>query len=195
MLNKLTNLIGLCLVLFGCNAPKSDTFREQEMVLTDSMTAEKTEAYTQNDQENVQRLIRLTLNELFKEDLEKGFLNSASRRFLYDQVDLNGDGNLEIFVGMTGTYFCGSGGCTIYLLSNQGDVITRFTVVDYPIYIDQESTNAWKNLIMYSGRENRRVIFDGQTYPSNPSVLEVYSGNLDTTQKYLEWDESRLVSF
>lgn len=194
-MKKLTILFGLCLALFGCNAPKSNTSVGQEIAPSDSTPVDKTEAFTQNDQENIQRLIKLTLTDLFQEDLEKGFLDSTSRRYLYDQVDLNGDGNLEILVGLTGPYFCGSGGCTILLLTNHGDVITRFTVVDYPIYVDHELTNGWKNLIMFSGQENRQAAFDGQAYPSNPSVLDVFSGNLERAQKLLEWDERRLISF
>lgn len=195
MLKKLPILTGFCLALFSCNAPKSDIPEQQGTANPDSATVENTEAFTQDDQENIQRLIRLTLTDLFKEDLERGFLDSASRKITYDQVDLNGDGNLEIFVGMTGSYFCGSGGCTIYLLSNQGDVITRFTVVDYPVWVGAKSTKDWKNLIMYSGRENRLVTFDGHSYPSNPSVMEVYKEGTENLTKVLDPSGSKELSF
>ncbi|NVK49760.1 MAG: hypothetical protein HWE09_08320 [Cyclobacteriaceae bacterium] len=168
---------------------------EIEIISEEPDSIQAANSFTQDDQENIQRLIRLTLTDLFEEDLEKGFLDSASRRFLYDQVDLNGDGNLEILVGLTGSYFCGSGGCTIYLLSNKGDVITRFTVVDYPVHVDNESTNGWKNLVLNSGRKDRLVKYDGQKYPSNPSVLDEFSGDLSNTQSLLVWNEEKLLTF
>ncbi|WP_288369588.1 hypothetical protein [uncultured Algoriphagus sp.] len=158
-------------------------------------TTDASSEYTQDDQGNIQRLIRLTLNDLFKEDLQKGFLDSASRKYLYDQADLNEDGNSEIIVGLTGPYFCGSGGCTMLVLSNHGDVITRFSVVKYPIFIDEETTNGWKNLILFSGSENRLVTYDGQTYPSNPSTLEIYSGSFEGLDKLLDWEKNEVLGF
>jgi hypothetical protein len=152
-------------------------------------------SFTQNDQENIQRLIRLTLTDLFKEDLEKGFLDSASRRFRYDQVDLNQDDKLEILVGLTGPYFCGSGGCTIYLLSNHGDVITRFTVVDYPVYVDSEMTQGWSNLVCYSGSNYRKVEWNGNSYPSNPSTLEIYAKNIEELPKLLDLEDPKYFPF
>lgn len=192
-------LLGVCCLLASCKTENSKLEHVNEMatVSPDSITNSENSSseYTQEVQENVQRLIKMTLTNLFKEDLEKGFLDSASRKYLYDQVDLNGDGNMEILVGLNGSNFCGSGGCTVYLLTHQGDVITRFTVVDYPVYVAAESTYGWKNLILTSGRKDRLLQFDGEKYPSNPSVLEVFSGDLANAQKLLEWDESKFHAF
>lgn len=116
-------------------------------------------------------LVRLTLNAELKSDLEKNIIDSLSRKFIFFEYDLNDDGNKEIFVGLTGPYFCGSGGCTQYILDHQGNVITRFTVSDYPVVIDNYKTNGWKDLFIYSGNKNRIVKFDGKKYPSNPSTL------------------------
>lgn len=197
MKNSTINLIFIFLLFWGCKPAESleELATEIEIISEEPDSIQAANSFTQDDQENIQRLIRLTLSDLFKEDLEKGFLDSASRRFLYDQVDLNGDGNLEILVGLTGSYFCGSGGCTIYLLSSQGDVITRFTVVDYPVHVDNESTNGWKNLVLNSGRKDRLVKYDGQKYPSNPSVLDEFSGDLSNTQSLLVWNEEKLLTF
>jgi hypothetical protein len=116
-------------------------------------------------------LIRLSLRNLFKKDLDKNLIDSANRKFIFFEYDLNEDGKKEKFVGLTGSYFCGTGGCTQFLLNYQGNVITKFTVSDYPIVIDHNKTNGWKDLFIRSGSKDRIVKFDGKTYPSNPSTL------------------------
>jgi hypothetical protein len=116
-------------------------------------------------------LVRQVIQTKLKSDLDKNLVDSFSRRFIFFEYDLNDDGNKEIFVGFTGPYFCGSGGCSPYILDNQGNVITHFTVSDYPIVIDNNKTNGWKDLFIRSGGKDRIVKFDGKKYPSNPSTL------------------------
>jgi hypothetical protein len=116
-------------------------------------------------------IVRLTLQNTYKEDLSKdGLIDDNSKRFIIFEYDLNDDGKKEIFVGLTGPYFCGSGGCTQYILNYQAAVISKFTVADYPVVIDKDKSNGWKNLFIRSGGKNRIVKFDGKTYPSNPSL-------------------------
>jgi hypothetical protein len=115
-------------------------------------------------------LVRLTLKDQLKSDLEKNIVDSLSRKFIFFEYDLNDDGNKEIFVGLTGPYFCGSGGCTTYLLDNQGNFITKFSV-SRDIVIDNKKTNGFKDLFIYSGGKFRIVKFNGKSYPSNPSTL------------------------
>jgi len=115
-------------------------------------------------------LVRLTLKDQLRSDLEKNIVDSLSRKFIFFEYDLNDDGNKEIFVGLIGPYFCGSGGCTTYLLDNQGNVITKFSV-SRDIVIDNKKTNGFKDLFIYSGGKFRIVKFDGKEYPSNPSTL------------------------
>ena len=115
-------------------------------------------------------LVRKTIEDMFKDDLDKDIIDDYSRKFIFFEYDLNDDGKTEIMVGFTGPYFCGSGGCSQLILDHEGNIITRFTVADYPVVIDTVKTNGWKDLIIYSGRKNRIVKFDGKSYPSNPSV-------------------------
>lgn len=119
-------------------------------------------------------LVRLTLKDLFKDDLAKGFIPEENRKFIFFEYDLNDDSKKEIFVGLIGGYFCGSGGCTMLLLDNQGNVITYFTVTDYPVVIDNNKTNGWKDLIIMSGGKNHLVKYNGKKYPSNPSVQPIF---------------------
>lgn len=116
-------------------------------------------------------LIRLTIKDLYKDDLAKNFIDDNSKKFIFFEYDLNEDGKKEILVGLTGGYFCGTGGCTQLLLDNQGNVITQFSVSGNPVVIDTNKTNGWKDLFIYSGSKYRIVKFNGKTYPSNPSIL------------------------
>ncbi len=116
---------------------------------------------------------RSRLQQLFKDDLEKSLIDDNSRRFVFFEYDLNGDSLKEILVGFTGMYFCGSGGCTIYLFDNQLNVNTIFTVSDYPVVIDRSRSNAWNDLFIYSAGKHHIMRFDGKKYPANPSVEPV----------------------
>jgi len=116
-------------------------------------------------------LIRTTLLKQFKADLAKNLIDEKSRKFIYYEYDLNDDGKTEYLVGFTGLYFCGSGGCTQYILDNKGNVISKFSVSDYPVIIDINKSNGWKDLIMSSGGKNHVMKYNGKTYPPNPSLL------------------------
>lgn len=120
--------------------------------------------------DNIAKLVKLTLASKYKSDIDKGIIDEASRKFVYSEFDLNGDSKKEIFVGLTGPYFCGSGGCSVYLLDNQGNIITYFSVADYPIVIDAKKTNGWNDLLMNSRGKFHTMKFNGKKYPSNPSV-------------------------
>lgn len=115
-------------------------------------------------------IVRHALAWQLKSDLEKNIIDSGSRKFIFFEYDLNDDGKNEIFVGFTGPYFCGSGGCTELLLDSQGKLITQFTVSGYPVVIDNNKTNGWKDLFIQSGSKHHIMKFDGKKYPSNPSV-------------------------
>jgi len=115
--------------------------------------------------------VRARLESVLAEDLKLGIVDSLSRRFIFLEYDLDGDAAKEIFVGLTGPYFCGSGGCTQYILKDDGEVLTKFTVSDYPVVIAPDKTNGWSDLYIQSGGDYRVVKFDGKTYPSNPSIL------------------------
>lgn len=117
--------------------------------------------------------IRAAFQTLLKDDLAKGIIPDLSKKYIFFEYDLNGDSRNEIFAGLSGPYFCGSGGCTIYLFNNDGSVLTRFTVTDYPIVISDSSTRGFKDLIIKSKGQNHLVKFNGEKYPSNPSLEPV----------------------
>ncbi|MBG9376908.1 hypothetical protein I5907_11715 [Panacibacter sp. DH6] len=120
-----------------------------------------------------EQLVRARLLEKFKDDLAKDLVDSFSRRFIFFQYDLNNDNKKEIFVGLTGPYFCGSGGCSIELLNADGTVINSFTVTDYPVIVAGTATNGWQDLILESNGKYHLIKFNGKSYPANPSVAPV----------------------
>jgi hypothetical protein len=116
-------------------------------------------------------LVKSFLQSKFKSDLDKNLIDEFGRKFIQFEFDINEDGQNEIFVGLNGSFFCGSGGCTQYILNPDGSELSFFTVSDYPIIIDTNKSNGYNDLFIYSGGKNRIVKFDGKKYPSNPSVL------------------------
>ncbi len=108
-------------------------------------------------------------------------------RYYYNKVDLNGDEKPEIFTYLVGPYVSGSGGSTALIFENKNDeyqLATKLTLVRNPIIISDNSTNGWKDLIMYisgGGIEPfySQVQFDGNEYTGNPSVQpEIESGTI-----------------
>ncbi|RED22147.1 hypothetical protein BD847_3650 [Flavobacterium cutihirudinis] len=121
-------------------------------------------------------LIRKQLLVLLEKDLPA--LTKEDRYFYYEAFDLNNDQKDEYLVGFSNSYFCGSGGCSGYILNNDGSVINRFSVTDYPIYVTTSSTEKFYDLIFESGGKFHLLKMKNGKYPSNPSVQEVLKGDV-----------------
>lgn len=133
-------------------------------------------------------------NNLLKDELK--LITKDQRKFQYEEVDLNGDGENEYLVGFKNSYFCGSGGCTYYLLHNDGSVITIFTVAHAPfIALIVSKTNGWKDLLVKSDGSLRHLKYDGKTYPANPSVVQKFIGIPSDDAYRLLWDEYPIPTF
>ncbi|NQX38248.1 hypothetical protein SAMN05421820_101261 [Pedobacter steynii] len=175
------------MLFFSCQqTPKNNTAAETKDSLSSTTEQKKTErtdtvpatapttvkAYN----ENTVKLVKDKLVTIFKDDLSKNLIPEPSRKFILFEYDLNEDGKTEIFVGLTGPYFCGSGGCTFLLLNHEGEKVTQFTVTDYPVIIAKTKTKGWKDLILSSAGKNHLMKFNGTGYPSNPSVQPIFEG-------------------
>jgi hypothetical protein len=112
----------------------------------------------------------ITTKLLTIEDLK--LISEDQRKFQIYQIDLNNDGENEIFVNFITSYFCGSGGCTILLLNNQLKPITKFTVTRTPLFAEQILKNGWRILLTKSEGELKELVYTDGTYPSNPSLIE-----------------------
>jgi hypothetical protein len=121
------------------------------------------------------KLVINTLATFYKSDIEKNLIDSFSRTFVFFEYDLNEDGRKEIFVSHTGPYFCGSGGCTLLLLSPDGKQITQFTVNRTPVIVLRERSKGWNDLLIESAGKLHLLQFDGKAYPANPSMAPVFT--------------------
>ena len=124
----------------------------------------------------VAALIRKTLLETEKE--MANVIPAEQRKFKYHAFDLNEDGKNELMVALYTPFYCGTGGCTAYLLNADGSVNSKFSVVRFPVYVAASSTKGWHDLMMYSGSKHRWVKWDGSKYPSNPSTLPEVKGDI-----------------
>jgi uncharacterized protein YcfL len=137
-------------------------------------TADLSEVSEKNNKEV--ELIRKQLLVLLKKDIPA--MTKEDRYFYYDAFDLNNDKKNEYFVGFSNSYFCGSGGCSGYILNNDGSVINHFTVTDFPIYVAASSTDKFYDLIMKSGGIAHLIKMKNGKYPSNPSIQEKLKGDI-----------------
>ncbi|NMS24974.1 hypothetical protein HKB34_30780, partial [Vibrio parahaemolyticus] len=67
-------------------------------------------------------------------------------------------------------YFCGSGGCAAYMFDNEGNVINRMSVTRTPIVLADSYSNGWQDFIVWSNGSYRLMSYNGEAYPSNPSL-------------------------
>jgi hypothetical protein len=97
--------------------------------------------------------------------------------FRYSSVDLNGDRSPGALVLLSGSDWCGSGGCTLLVFRKVRDkfeLTSRSTVTQPPIRVLPEASHGWKTLIVYSkGRGNVLLRFNGNRYPLNPSMQPI----------------------
>jgi hypothetical protein len=164
------NLICLVLVLAiaSCNSKKEDKVvlqkdtigSVQKDTIIEKVVVEDTVATKIKD---------FLVNNFLVNDLK--IMDKSERNFQYENVDLNDDGIPETFVRFSSNYFCGSGGCTFLLLDDKQNIITKFTVMDAPIFVERKKIKGWSILLVKSGGVFRELAFNGSKYPSNPSVV------------------------
>lgn len=165
-----------CFLIIGCKN-NSKTSKENGSVIDTAVQnlkkkVEKTEnefVVQSTDQQTANNLKNFLTLDYLKDDLS--LLQSTDRKFQFYRIDLNGDGNMEIFVRFMGPYFCGSGGCTFLLLDSYGEVITKFTVTRAPFFVESSKVNGWSILLVKDAGVFKELTFENGSYPSNPSVL------------------------
>ncbi|KIQ22812.1 hypothetical protein RT99_06930 [Flavobacterium sp. MEB061] len=186
------------LTLYSCqNKDKKDsniikTIVQDTLSKTVAGTADLSEAPPRDDK--AVKLIRKQLLVLLKKDLPA--MTKEDRFFYYEAFDLNNDKKNEYFVGFSNPYFCGSGGCSGYILNNDGSLINSFTVTDFPIYIVKNSSEKFQDLIFKSKGTFYTMKMKNGKYPSNPSVQEVWKGDISKeTTKVLDINSKKLEKY
>lgn len=115
--------------------------------------------------------IKYYINTEFLTEGDLRAILEEQRKFQLYKIDVNKDGNEEVFVNFMTSYFCGTGGCTVLLLNNDLDLITRFSPIR-TIYGEETIENGWRVLMTESEGNWRKLIYQNDTYPSNPSMVE-----------------------
>ena len=166
------------LLLTSC---KNQNAKETPAETDDIDTQEQIYVESEDEKEYVILLDKIE-NYILTEYLTERDLRSISkeqRKFQFHQIDLNGDGKNEIFINFVTSYFCGTGGCSVLLLNDHLEFITEFTVTRTPIYAEETTENGWRILMVQSEGKWRKLIFKNDSYPSNPSFVEI-SNDLPT---------------
>jgi hypothetical protein len=93
--------------------------------------------------------------------------------------DLNGGGTEEAIILLSGYLWCGSGGCTMLVLTRERGSwkqIGRTTITRPPIYVLASSSHGWKSVAVWvqgggiqPGYE-AELPFDGSHYAPNPTL-------------------------
>lgn len=193
-------LIALMILgMISCqNKEKTDSGNVVKTIAEDTLTktvagaADLSDAPPRDDK--AVEMVRKQLSVLLKKDLPA--MTKDDRFFYYEAFDLNNDKKNEYFVGFSNSYFCGSGGCSGYILNNDGSVINRFTVTDFPIFVTTSVNEKFYDLIMQSGGKPHLIKMKNGKYPSNPSVQEVWNGDISQEKtKVLDVSSKRLKKY
>lgn len=163
-------LVPAAVLMLQCNKMESGTAPDaQKLSLSDSVTAKP--KLEHNDVDGTAEKIAHYIADDYLTPNDLKVIPMSDRKFRYQQMDLNGDGKMEVFVGFYTPYFCGTGGCTVLLLDDHLKPIMKFTVTTTPLYADQVKGNQWKTLYVQDGKVWKELTYENGKYPANPTVL------------------------
>ncbi len=100
-------------------------------------------------------------------------------RYLSAFVDLKDNGTQEVIVYLISDGWCGTGGCTMLILTPEGTsyrVITKIPITRLPIRVLTTKSNGWHDITVWvqgggiqPGYE-ATLSFNGKAYPDNPTM-------------------------
>lgn len=166
-------IIILSLILFSCkgeaNKQETVTPNKVEKQIEETVTPKVDFVINSIDDPLAMNIANALVNNHLKNDMNGLTVND--RQFQFYKIDLNNDGNQEIFVRLMSSYFCGSGGCTFLLLDHLGERITKFTVTRAPLFIENNMQNGWRVLLVKDAGVFKELIYTNGSYPTNPSII------------------------
>lgn len=203
-------VLAIALAVLALNSCKKGSeqsvSQKEETTAKDSTPVKSVEATKTEVEENdinpattneaVAEKIRTFLTNKYKNELH--LIPKEDRKFSFYEVDLNDDKKNEYFVGFHTPYFCGTGGCSFYILNNDYSVNSYFTVTSPPIFRSAGKTNGWHDLILFGDGDPKNggiknyihLKFDKSTqrYPSNPSLIKK-SELAPSGHDFIMWDQ------
>lgn len=93
-------------------------------------------------------------------------------RYVAERADLNADGRDEVLVYLLGPHFCGTGGCTMLLMTPYEEayrLVTSFPTTSLPLVVAPSTTSGWSDLLKRESGGGAppswvRYTFDGSVY-------------------------------
>lgn len=120
-----------------------------------------------------------------KEVLEFGYTEEQldNMRFMELQIDLDNNYQTEEYLlYIMDPMVCGSGGCNLLIIDDNGKTLSNTTVVKLPLYIpvatvaDMQNKGDWKPLFVWS-QGYRKLTSDDGSYPYNASMAPEFPEN------------------
>jgi len=176
IIKKSIVLLASFLVFSACNTGKTVENSSKEIDST-TMQRSKTNVQVETADDKIKLNDKIApvvadyINNKFLNPNDKKAISESERTFSLHQSDLNNDGEKEIFVYLNSRYFCGTGGCTVLILSPKQELITKLTVTTPPIFIEPTIKNNWKILNIKSEGEWKELVYNNGSYPTNPTIL------------------------
>ncbi|WP_455169734.1 hypothetical protein [Aegicerativicinus sediminis] len=184
-------------IFIGCKNENSEatsvtTNEIDQPEVSNESSSELKEVAENPEEESQEDIMAANIRNFLSRDYLKGDMDGLTekdRKFQYAAVDLNGDGKDEYFIRFMSPYFCGTGGCSMVLIDHEANVITEFTVMEPPMWVENEMVNGWKTILIRSGGELKALTFNNGTYPSNPSVVKKAPYDAASGSAYIMFDE------
>ena len=192
-------LAAALLAMVGCSNKVSNTSKGvQEVVSAESIISQQSEEKNNAAPDTVNTVEEEVENEVSMMELPKGIQGKKaetekieelrnliisyyeipkeyyeSTRYYYNYVDLDDDGEEELFVVIMGPYTSGTGGSSaLWITTNEGKLHVKqdFTIVNNPIIVSDNLTNGVHDLIVpyYGGGAQSQysiLEFQGDSYP------------------------------
>ena len=107
-------------------------------------------------------------------------------------ADLNGDGRNEALMWSTASFFCGSGGCALYIYTPDGASwrqVSELTIATVPVRLLATRTRGWRDLALFvrdggMGLPRQvRMRFYGNDYSLSPRLRGRTGGRLLITDE------------
>ncbi len=154
-------IICLCFFYFSCNTSPTN----QQTVSTN-----KIKEIPKTSKKDKNYALDYIKKKLYPGTFDK--ISDNDKRYDAVMVDLNDDGKKETLFSMINPDYCGSGGCTLFLLSDKGEFRGKVTVMDFPVGISKNKTNGWKDLYVKSGKQQVVLQFGEGEYTTNASMAK-----------------------
>ncbi|MED5493734.1 MAG: hypothetical protein VYD45_16650 [Pseudomonadota bacterium] len=109
--------------------------------------------------------------------------------------DLDDDGVDDALIYAQGPDWCGSAGCTLFVLQGSEHAFTlrsRTTIAQLPLWVSAHSTDGWRDLIVHARGAGDVVLRATDSgYPLNPSMQRpATAAELQSSEILLEYPEN-----